>query len=278
MTWITIPKFNLESTRYIKQQYHIAIQVVVLPGRSYLQKSPRDEHATLELDNHRNSLVGKWISCKNNRWRCGISMEQKKIYFEEEGSPEPLEADFRNKTFNELMLWLEESLATAGFSVSSLNSTTPYKLPDYTKQKTPLCFDRNNGFEFFFPFYKNSSFLFENFKKYVDVHCENRLWPRHLNQKISIMIKDSGEPSTSTYLGLGMSPGDQYYDEPYLYVNCWPYLEGDLPEPSVGFWHIDDWVGTVFLFSDLAKFSNQRDIANQFLIDSYHTIKEGLLN
>ncbi len=72
-----------------------------------------------------------------------------------------------------------------------------------------------------------------------------RCWPHHFD--IATLI-DLGDSRT---IGAGLTPGEEWYHEPYWYVTPWPY-----PEPSVlaalpiGHWHTERWTGAVLLASE----------------------------
>jgi hypothetical protein len=53
-----------------------------------------------------------------------------------------------------------------------------------------------------------------------------------------------------------MEPGDQYYDEPYFYVNTSPSPKPDAATASLGgggTWHTNEWVGAVLPGSRLGE-------------------------
>jgi hypothetical protein len=68
-----------------------------------------------------------------------------------------------------------------------------------------------------------------------------RCWPHHFD--IATLI-DRGEGRT---IGVGSSPGDRWYDEPYYYVTPWPYPSDPsaLGPLRIGQWHTEGWVGAV---------------------------------
>jgi hypothetical protein len=52
-----------------------------------------------------------------------------------------------------------------------------------------------------------------------------------------------------------MSPGDDYYDEPYFYVNVYPVPSKDRLVARLdggGTWHTRDWIGAVLPSSRLS--------------------------
>ena len=60
-------------------------------------------------------------------------------------------------------------------------------------------------------------------------------------------------PDEGRSIGIGMTPGDDSYSEPYLYVSPWPYPEpSELPKlPPPAGWHTVEWVGAVMTAEDL---------------------------
>lgn len=54
-------------------------------------------------------------------------------------------------------------------------------------------------------------------------------------------------------VGVGLSPGDSGYPEPYVYVTPWPYPTGELPALPWGHWHTEGWTGAVLRGSALVQ-------------------------
>ena len=82
-----------------------------------------------------------------------------------------------------------------------------------------------------------------------------RVWPHHFDLATLITVSGSGSRShgpaglkKARTVGVGLSPGDDSYPQPYFYVTPWPYPKQGtkLPAlPSGGRWHTDDWTGAV---------------------------------
>ena len=84
----------------------------------------------------------------------------------------------------------------------------------------------------------------ENFSNAAPVRC----WPHHFD--IATLIQVDTEAKTS--IGIGMTPGDGNYAEPYWYVSPWPYPESrQLPDLAVGAWHTEGWTGAVLTGTDV---------------------------
>jgi len=84
---------------------------------------------------------------------------------------------------------------------------------------------------------------------------ELRCWPHHFDLgSLAAVATDSGGGLLSS-IGLGLSPGDESYAEPYWYVSPWPYPEpGRLPSlGGVGHWHTEGFTSAVLTGSELLE-------------------------
>ena len=74
-----------------------------------------------------------------------------------------------------------------------------------------------------------------------------RCWPLHFDVASLITLDADAGPEEARSIGVGFSPGDQSYRQPYFYVNPWPHPEpGALPALEAGAqWHTTGWTGAV---------------------------------
>jgi len=76
------------------------------------------------------------------------------------------------------------------------------------------------------------------------------LWPHHFDFSLEWFTGNADEQ-----VGTGISPGDENYSEPYLYMNPYPFNEqvtaNDLP---IGTWHTSGWQGVKIEWKDLLKY------------------------
>lgn len=74
-----------------------------------------------------------------------------------------------------------------------------------------------------------------------------RCWPHHCDMATLIEFQPAQGRDSGRSIGVGMTPGDEDYSEPYLYVTPWPYPH-DPPLPPLageGRWHSEGWLGAV---------------------------------
>jgi hypothetical protein len=78
---------------------------------------------------------------------------------------------------------------------------------------------------------------------------EISIWPHHFDLGAILYL----DPANDTrQIGVGLSPGDGYYAEPYVYVTPSPLTSKQFPAlAGGGFWHTDTFTGAVLTASDL---------------------------
>lgn len=114
-------------------------------------------------------------------------------------------------------------------------------------------------------YYQNAATLIQSGVSAEPGAAPMRIWPHHLDIASLITYQGSGEPC---YIGLGMSPGDESYGEPYFYVNPWPYPDPaqSLPAlPAGAHWHNHGWTGAVLPATELIKHNDQQRAAREFV-------------
>ena len=85
-----------------------------------------------------------------------------------------------------------------------------------------------------------------------------RLWPEHFDLGVDLAVNSRDKPDVRT--NLGASAGDEYHQEPYLYVGPWG---AERPGPSE-FWNAP--FGAVLGFGDLDVAENPLAAATEFFL------------
>lgn len=266
MSWSHLYPLELSELANVRDQLHQAVQSVAAVGRHFLPASKEDENAILQWIPNPKRLAGKWIDTPKGKFRASISFSEGRVFLIDEQVKVIDSFEIHGNTFNQLMVWFEEHIGKLGLPVEDFSVNRPYELPDYpTRKKQPFDLSDMALSDAFAHYYANSRIILEKLRTVFTAAKETTVWPHHFDQAISVMLKDSGNPETSSYLGLGMSPGDNYYGQPYFYVNSWPYAEeGQLKPLKFGEWHHDDWVGAVFKAEQLWEAPNQPEAVMSF--------------
>jgi hypothetical protein len=84
---------------------------------------------------------------------------------------------------------------------------------------------------------------------------EVRTWPHHCDMATLITLQSADSPEAMRSVGVGLSPGDSSYAEPYLYVTPWPYPDDATLSPLAGrgLWHTEGWTGAVLTGTRLVE-------------------------
>lgn len=73
-------------------------------------------------------------------------------------------------------------------------------------------------------------------------------WPHHFDIAVLSTLDPAADPEQARSIGVGLSPGDGNYPEPYWHVYPWPYPDAAaLPAwTGPGHWHTQGWIGAVY--------------------------------
>ena len=104
-------------------------------------------------------------------------------------------------------------------------------------------------------------------------------WPHHFDIATLITIEENPGPEKSKTIGVGLSPGDESYNEPYFYISPWPYPvnKNNLPKLNHGFWHTQGWFGEVLTSSEIIRSGDnteQLEITINFIEDGIYKLKK----
>ena len=84
-----------------------------------------------------------------------------------------------------------------------------------------------------------------------DNFTQIHLWPHHFDFSLEWFTGKNDEQ-----IGIGISPADENYPFPYLYMNPWPFNEKIVEEPlPIGKWHTNPWKGVKVEWNELIQFT-----------------------
>jgi hypothetical protein len=93
-----------------------------------------------------------------------------------------------------------------------------------------------------------------------------RCWPHHFDIAMVVELEDA-KAETARSIGIGVSPGDAYYAQPYLYLSPTPRPNTDdlPPLPPGGRWHTMDFFGAVATATDILALPEPRAGLNKIV-------------
>ncbi len=230
---------------------HRAAQHLTKAARANLPAQNDDSHSNLGWGNARKSFVSH--SMKGGY--VGLSFSPFSLFvLDQNGSKSDLPLD--GVSDKDADLWLDDQLISMGLNKAS-HIELPYELPKEAVAKSVY---REGEFE------EHLGALAawfdvanQTLTKLVDANTHLRpgpspvrCWPHHFDIATYVAL-ETGDPETARGIGVGLSPGDPTYAEPYFYINPWPHLSVDALPAAIrpGHWHTDGYVGLTATASEL---------------------------
>jgi hypothetical protein len=261
----TISPLNLTGARL---QLHYAIQCIAAVGAALAEPLPDDSHVSLTWNSVLEVFMGTPIRAETPfrvaldpiTLTAGLINPQNRVF-----ASFPL----HQKTLAEALDWHCRELSQLGVNTRQIALLTyPPDFPDH-----PLGHGARFDAYQFIPerweltlYYANTFPLLQEIVTETEDATPIHIWPHHFDMAILIDVpgKKDGESMT---IGVGLSPGDETYPEPYWYVSPYPYPPTDNLPPlsSQGFWHTHPWVGAILTASRLNQDSPQDQQLRAFL-------------
>ncbi|MGB0909707.1 MAG: hypothetical protein ACPGYT_05045 [Nitrospirales bacterium] len=149
--------------------------------------------------------------------------------------------------------WVAQLLSQHNFDPQKLNEPGPYTLT-HQHLDSGGKYGRANkkGIEELAKYYNNAVPIFEAIRAAYSEASPVRCWPHFFDIATLLTFEQKDSPETAT-IGVGCSPGDSTYPEPYFYVSLWPYPSQErlpsITEPS--FWHLVEFTALILRSCDL---------------------------
>ena len=230
---------------------HDAAQLTAAAAYALLPTAPDHSHANLLWSSERGGFVGRALP---GGTRCALDPATLRTSLLGPDGGSRGELSVVGRTLEAAYVELGALLRRAGESVPAGGLRTPdYDLPD-TPVRRGAAFEKPPADE-----------LRELARWFALGHAalgrvstrhlggaEVRCWPHHFDLAALLTLDPGVEAEAARSLGVGLSPGDASYAEPYFYVSPWPAPDADaLPEPSAGRWHTDGFTSLVLTASEI---------------------------
>lgn len=237
-SWQATSPARTKSLSDARLQLHYAAQFGTALGISYLDHAADDSHTNLGWDAGHGALVSR--AAKGVA--VGVRVADLTLLVLRDGKVAaniPLHA----KTIEGATAELAKAFGAAGLDASRYTLKRHYELPAHPIAAGGKFNASDTGaFQELARWLGNASVALERIAATVPGASDVRLWPHHFD--IATLVTFSADAST----GAGLEMGDQYYDEPYFYVNARPEPKREqLPAKLAGngSWHTHEWIGAV---------------------------------
>jgi hypothetical protein len=174
----------------------------------------------------------------------------------------------------DLRAWLGEEMGSLGLDARLLDKAPPYKIPPHKiASGSPYSV---NGIDEIMrdlaAWYSNAN---RSIGRIAEAMRKNKLqvsavrcWPHHFDLAALVTVAAAKETVESARsVGIGLSPGDEHYGEPYFYVTPWPYPAPSKlpPVPEIGRWHTQNFTAAIAPAHKSLAASGRQTETEQFL-------------
>jgi hypothetical protein len=234
-------------------ELHWAAQVLAAAARALIPAVADDSHMSLEWSAAGRLLLGG-MTPRNSR--LGLRpTDLTLVVVDADGGPQR-ELALAGRTLDQALAWVAETVGGAAPGLP------PYEMPDHVVGRGGSfgSGDRSALAELA-RWYASADALLRDFvglQTHAKEHASPvRCWPHHFDIATLVSVP-GGAPGQPRSIGVGLSPGDSSYAEPYFYVTPWPCPQAAaLPAlPDGATWHRTGWFGAVLtatgIFRDIA--------------------------
>jgi len=233
---------------------HRAAQWPARAACANLVPAPDDSHASLSWDSDMAALLGQPL---DGGVRVGLRVAVHELVFTTESRCDAL--PLTGKPDAEVGSWLDGKLVAEGLKPAS-GTKLPYEVPSTMFARAGEEALRFPAIALWFAAAAEAlGELRQSYRRYTPGPSPVRCWPHHFDMAILIRLEE-GPPESARSIGIGVSPGDNYYAQPYLYVSPYPKPDtADLPPlPPGARWHTKDFFGAVATGTDLLALADPR--------------------
>ena len=242
-------------------QAHWAAQAVEAGANALLPRQADDGQSNMSWSPASRALISRELEVLERKIHAGLRIEDLTLLILD--SPETAVVDefaLDGRTLGEAMQWV-------GGAVGATLAFRDYEVPDHAVHHGDPFRASAEALSELARWYSNASLMLGELQEREARASELRCWPHHFD--IATLLTERQEPggeATQT-IGVGLSPGDGSYPEPYWYTGLWPTPD-DPSLPALdgkGVWHTEGWVGAVLPASRLESGPEQEEQVRSFL-------------
>lgn len=265
--WKKLGKINPESLTETRLQLHYAIQFMAAVGNFLTQPRSDFSHASLTWNSELNAFVSGIVVSKNS-FQVALEPITLTSIILDINRNKLAEFSLLEKTMNEGMNLLKQIIEPLGADITKLTFVSyPDDFPRHPLAEGAIFENISEAMrQELTAYFANTNSILQEIAASRESASPVRIWPHHFDIATLISLPYI-QKDEAVSLGVGMSSGDNSYNEPYWYVTPWPYPDiANLPElASSGIWHTEGWVGAILTASQLSQEERQQIQLKSFL-------------
>lgn len=247
--WIKLGGVSPDALVDSRLQAHWALQILAAAAHSQIKPVPDDSHTSADWFDRVQSLVTEEIP---GGFRVGLRLRDLQLRLMDKVGEDYATLNLSGRTLKGGIAWLQEQLAEeAGVDGKPRIERPGYDMSEHAVGSGERFDSDGSALGELARWYANADRALQLYAAREPDASRVRCWPHHFD--IATLIELGNEHT----IGVGMSPGDGSYRQPYFYVTPWPYPEGDLPIlRGGGTWHRKGWTGAVLTGAKLVSNSS----------------------
>jgi len=268
--WRILRDIDKVRLREARLQAHYAVQWLARAARAYVPPQPDDGHTSLIWDY---AIDGLGTQTLKNGMRLSLQISNLTLALSDGNGPASVRSIFLSgRTDPEVRTWLGDHLGKRDIDAGGLDAPSPYQIPTHAIAKG-ASYDAVRSADALAElaaWFANAELLLSQIQRQMS---ERKLaaspvccWPHHFD--LATLTTLPKHPADSTgYVGIGLSPGDDYYAEPYFYVSVYPKPDpATLPTlPMFGHWHTHEFTAAVVPAHKIVAARDQASETGEFL-------------
>ena len=269
--WHALGLTGLKDLGEARLQAHYAVQWAARTARAFVEAQPDDSHTSLSWDRKHQALRTQALPGGET---LGLRLADLTLLWLE-GDEAGSELALDGISDADAGAWVAERLSQAGYDAARLGEPSPYELPPHQVASggAYAVGSIEGAFAELSAWFDAADAALEAVVQALSglepgpspVRC----WPHHFDIATLVAL-EPGDAEEARSIGVGMSPGDEAYGEPYFYVTPWPYPDPQhLPKlPPSGRWHTEGYVGAIATASRIGELGSKRVAVMDFLQSS----------
>jgi hypothetical protein len=268
--WVSLRWVDQHRLSEARLQAHHAIQWLAQATRAYVLPQPDDAHTNVGWDAALDGFTthplhdGAWLSLRITDLTIALHVG--------EGSTQVQSFSLDGRSDAQARQWLSEQLSARGLDAHALDAPSPYEMPAHAISQGAAYSPAGltDALAELAGWFGNAGLSLGSIHSQMigrklavsPVRC----WPHHFDIATLTTLPARNADGTG-YVGVGLSPGDEYYDEPYFYVSVYPEPDPAALSslPTLGHWHLRDFMAAVATARKIVAAKNQQAETDNFL-------------
>jgi hypothetical protein len=221
--WMPLRSIDQRRLSEARLQAHYAVQWLARAARAYVPPQPDDEHTNLGWDGALGGFTthplkdGAWLSLKITDLTLHVG----------EGSTHAQSFSLDGRSDAQTRQWLSEQVGARGFDADALDAPSPYEMAAHAVSQGAAYGPAGltDALTELAAWFGNAALSLGSIQRQMIgrklAASPVRCWPHHFDIATLTALPARNAGATG-YVGAGLSPGDEYYEEPYFYVSVYP--------------------------------------------------------